>query len=56
VHSRQAQPGATPMSMDGPANGFVMYCHQIKIGDLFVLNTYKGKLCIKMMGYPREID
>ena len=36
---------------DGPANCFVMYCHQIKIDDLFVLNTYKCKLCIKMMGY-----
>ena len=33
---------------DGPANGFVMYYHQIKIDDLFVL--------IKMMGYPKEID
>ena len=33
-----------------------MYCHQIKIGDLFVLNTYyRGKLCIKMVGYPRKI-
>ena len=41
---------------DGPANCFVMYCHQIKIDDLFVLNTYKCKLCIKMMGYPKEID
>ena len=25
-------------------------------GDLFVLNTYKGKLCIKMIRFPREID
>jgi hypothetical protein len=33
-----------------------MYCHQIKIGDLFVLNTYTDKLCTKMMGYPLEID
>jgi hypothetical protein len=33
-----------------------MYCHKIKMGDLFVLNTYKGKLCIKMIGFSREID
>ena len=39
-----------------PANDFIMYCHQIKIGDLFVLNTYKGKLCIKMIRFSREID
>ena len=41
---------------DGPANGFVMYCHQIKIGDPFFLNTYKGELCNKMTAYSREID
>ena len=33
-----------------------LYCHQIKIGDIFVLNTYKDKLCIKMIEFPREID
>ena len=38
------------------ANGLAMYCHQIKIGDFFVLNTYKGKLWIKRSWYPREID
>ena len=32
--------------MDEHANGLAMYCHQIKIGDLFVLNTYKCKLCM----------
>ena len=31
---------------NGPTNGFLMYCHQIKVGDLSVLNTYKGKLSI----------
>jgi hypothetical protein len=41
--------------MDGPANGLVMYCHQIEIGDLLVLSTFKNKLCIKMTGFPREI-
>ena len=42
---------------DGPAIDFVMYCNQIKFGDLFVLNTYKGKLCIKLMiAFTREID
>ena len=40
--------------MDGRANGLAMYGHRIKIGDLFVLNTYK--LCIKMIGFPKEID
>ena len=34
-----------------PSNGFHMYCHQIRIGDLFVLNTYKAKLCIKMIQF-----
>ena len=24
-----------------------MYCQQVKIGDLLVLNTYKDNLCIK---------
>ena len=28
----------------------------IKIGNLFVLNTYKGKSCIKMIAFSREID
>ena len=27
-------------SMDRCANGFTIYCHQIKIGDLFVLNKW----------------
>ena len=28
----------------------------IKIGDLFVLNSYKDKLYIKMLGFSKEID
>jgi len=28
----------------------------IKNGDLFVLNSYKDKLYIKMLGFSREID
>jgi hypothetical protein len=24
---------------DGPANGIVMYCHQIKIGDLWIITS-----------------
>ena len=27
-----------------------------KIGDLFVLNSYKHKLYIKMLGFSKEID
>ena len=33
----------------------VMYCHQIRIGELFVLNTYKDKLCTIIIGFLREI-
>ena len=28
----------------------------IKIGDLFVLNSYKDKLYMKMLGFSKEID
>ena len=42
-------------AMDVPANGFVMDCHQKNV-DHFVLNTYKNKLCIKIIRFPREID
>ena len=31
-------------------------CRQIKIGDLFVLNTYNRKICIKIIGFSREVD
>ena len=40
---------------DGPLMLFVMYCHQ-KNGDLFVLNSCKGKLYIKILGFSKEID
>ena len=35
---------------------FFMYCHQYKIGDIFVLNSYKDKLYIKMLKFSKEID
>jgi len=33
-----------------------MYCHQKRIRDLFVLNSYKKKLYIKTLGFSKEID
>ena len=41
---------------DGRANGLAMYYHKIKIGDLFVLNTNNSKICIKKIGFSRDID
>ena len=66
LHRKEKQQGAVHRvrqdflwgrGTDGPLMRFVMYCHQLKIGDLFVLNNYKDNfIYIEMLGFSKEID